>query len=103
MCIRDREGTLEKLKIDPHHLLVEDVVAEMEWWACFNPEPELPRPLEKGGLKQAYPDLLSGSVPFTRPDPIIPVAPITRKKEKIGRNSPCPCGSGKKYKKCCGG
>lgn len=22
---------------------------------------------------------------------------------KIGRNSPCPCGSGKKYKKCCGG
>lgn len=24
-----------------------------------------------------------------------------RKKEKIGRNDPCPCGSGKKYKKCC--
>ncbi len=23
-------------------------------------------------------------------------------KEKIGRNDPCPCGSGKKYKKCCG-
>ena len=23
------------------------------------------------------------------------------KKEKIGRNAPCPCGSGKKYKKCC--
>jgi SWIM/SEC-C metal-binding protein len=22
--------------------------------------------------------------------------------EKIGRNEPCPCGSGKKYKKCCG-
>jgi len=24
-----------------------------------------------------------------------------REKEKIGRNDPCPCGSGKKYKKCC--
>ena len=24
------------------------------------------------------------------------------KEEKIGRNDPCPCGSGKKYKKCCG-
>lgn len=24
------------------------------------------------------------------------------KSEKIGRNEPCPCGSGKKYKKCCG-
>ena len=27
---------------------------------------------------------------------------ITRKVEKIGRNEPCPCGSGKKYKNCCG-
>ena len=28
--------------------------------------------------------------------------PIIRKTEKIGRNDPCPCGSGKKYKNCCG-
>ena len=27
---------------------------------------------------------------------------IRRKEKKIGRNAPCPCGSGKKYKKCCG-
>ena len=26
----------------------------------------------------------------------------TRAQAKIGRNEPCPCGSGKKYKKCCG-
>ena len=25
-----------------------------------------------------------------------------RKKNQVGRNDPCPCGSGKKYKKCCG-
>ncbi|MBQ6135144.1 MAG: preprotein translocase subunit SecA [Bacilli bacterium] len=25
-----------------------------------------------------------------------------KKKEKVGRNDPCPCGSGKKYKQCCG-
>ncbi|MBT3359851.1 MAG: hypothetical protein HN403_09525 [Rhodospirillales bacterium] len=25
-----------------------------------------------------------------------------RRTEKVGRNEPCPCGSGKKYKKCCG-
>ncbi len=30
-----------------------------------------------------------------------PVSTI-RKAKKIGRNDPCPCGSGKKYKKCCG-
>ncbi|MBF0118971.1 MAG: preprotein translocase subunit SecA [Desulfobacterales bacterium] len=28
--------------------------------------------------------------------------PVQRVEDKIGRNSPCPCGSGKKYKKCCG-
>ena len=29
-------------------------------------------------------------------------APIKRSHEKVGRNDTCPCGSGKKYKKCCG-
>jgi preprotein translocase subunit SecA len=28
--------------------------------------------------------------------------PVKRSDKKIGRNAPCPCGSGKKYKKCCG-
>ncbi len=28
--------------------------------------------------------------------------PVKREGEKVGRNVPCPCGSGKKYKKCCG-
>ncbi len=27
---------------------------------------------------------------------------VHKKNEKVGRNDPCPCGSGKKYKKCCG-
>ncbi|MFC1495629.1 SEC-C metal-binding domain-containing protein, partial [Thermodesulfobacteriota bacterium] len=29
-------------------------------------------------------------------------SPVKREGEKVGRNQPCPCGSGKKYKKCCG-
>ena len=29
-------------------------------------------------------------------------APVRRDAPKVGRNDPCPCGSGKKYKKCCG-
>lgn len=28
--------------------------------------------------------------------------PQVKKEKKVGRNDPCPCGSGKKYKKCCG-
>jgi SWIM/SEC-C metal-binding protein len=27
---------------------------------------------------------------------------LKRAEPKVGRNDPCPCGSGKKYKKCCG-
>ncbi|MDA7791233.1 SEC-C metal-binding domain-containing protein [Opitutales bacterium] len=27
---------------------------------------------------------------------------MVRDAPKVGRNDPCPCGSGKKYKKCCG-
>ena len=29
-------------------------------------------------------------------------SPVKREEDKVGRNDPCPCGSGKKYKKCCG-
>jgi len=29
-------------------------------------------------------------------------ATVKRDQPKVGRNDPCPCGSGKKYKKCCG-
>jgi len=43
------------------------------------------------GLKPEDPD-----------DEIIDVFEMHAKKEKIGRNASCPCGSGKKYKKCCG-
>jgi preprotein translocase subunit SecA len=29
------------------------------------------------------------------------IEPIRNRDEKVGRNEPCPCGSGKKYKNCC--
>ncbi|MDZ4759110.1 MAG: DUF1186 domain-containing protein [Bacteroidota bacterium] len=35
--------------------------------------------------------------------PVKPNVPVLRAEPKVGRNDPCPCGSGKKYKKCCGG
>lgn len=31
-----------------------------------------------------------------------PVEPIHKDDKEPGRNDPCPCGSGKKFKKCCG-
>ena len=35
-------------------------------------------------------------------DPEAKVETVKRDKPKVGRNDPCPCGSGKKYKKCHG-
>ncbi len=39
---------------------------------------------------------------FSHGDSTAPATKTVRKGKKIGRNDPCPCGSGKKYKKCCG-
>ncbi len=36
------------------------------------------------------------------PPPGVKATPYKREKKKVGRNDPCPCGSGKKHKKCCG-
>lgn len=38
----------------------------------------------------------------TNKDDTVAKGPYVRKTAKIGRNDPCPCGSGKKYKQCCG-
>ena len=38
----------------------------------------------------------------TNKDDTVAKGPYKRKEAKIGRNAPCPCGSGKKYKQCCG-
>ncbi|MBG29450.1 MAG: preprotein translocase subunit SecA [Opitutae bacterium] len=45
---------------------------------------------EEGGASEAP----------SRPAPV--ATPVRRDTPKVGRNDPCPCGSGKKYKKCCG-
>jgi preprotein translocase subunit SecA len=50
---------------------------------------------------QPAPSRLDFSAPAKAAGPPRPVA-VVREGEKIGRNDPCPCGSGKKYKKCHG-
>lgn len=50
---------------------------------------------EKYGKHQSQPDMFWEDDDFD-------MEPYMRSQPKIGRNDPCPCGSGKKYKKCCG-
>lgn len=53
--------------------------------------------------KREKEDRIKAGLP-TEDEPALPppVEPIRKEKQEVGRNDPCPCGSGKKYKKCCG-
>ncbi|MDD5072853.1 MAG: preprotein translocase subunit SecA [Candidatus Omnitrophica bacterium] len=56
---------------------------------------------EMGSLASRIPQSQGGEPVEARP-PDAKQAPLEREAPKVGRNDPCPCGSGKKYKKCCG-
>jgi hypothetical protein len=83
--------------------LVADAISEMSWWAAFkgdNPEVPLEVDEEPDGFTPSEPVQDKVSPDYRRSDSIH--GALVRRSPKIGRNDPCPCGSGKKYKKCCG-
>jgi hypothetical protein len=73
-----KEDALKQLREGPiRKTLIDDVEGEMSWMSGFDARP-VARPAPQG------------------------VKTVVRPGPKIGRNDPCPCGSGKKFKKCCG-
>ncbi len=78
------------------HRIQEDVVQKL-----FTVEIARERDAEELALRSARPQrvVLSHGTEKLEADR---VAPLRREGEKIGRNDPCPCGSGKKYKRCHG-
>jgi hypothetical protein len=58
--------------------------------------------LRKYLLEQTQRTLAERAYQAPDQEPITPPIPIVEHSAKVGRNDPCPCGSGKKYKKCCG-
>lgn len=57
-------------------------------------------PFEAGKPVPGVPQ--AGEARAEAPQPGVKSTPYRREGKKVGRNDPCPCGSGKKYKKCCG-
>ncbi|WP_404451934.1 DUF1186 domain-containing protein [Virgibacillus necropolis] len=98
--LEDVKGTLAKSKEEAladslkygKFELIEDTIKELQNWACFYKDHEINnrkpsnRVKNNSEIKQKNP---SGKQPMVN-------------KVNIGRNDPCFCGSGKKYKKCCG-
>ncbi len=60
---------------------------------------EMEKTLEE--LDSGFIRLVESVGPGDRIDDEPPAPQIVRPATKVGRNDPCPCGSGKKYKKCC--
>jgi len=76
-----------------------DAVAECSCWLCFRNEDDLgPWDDEEDIDAEDLPDDVIDRSPYQPPPKPVPV----RAPPKVGRNAACPCGSGKKYKKCCG-
>ena len=79
------ENTQVKIEIDPEKLYYNMVAAKADWLYHL---PQWDGILSEERRKELYKQQkISGTI---------------RKEKKIFPNDPCPCGSGKKYKKCCG-
>jgi len=88
---------------------IPDTIEELEMWASFASEDKTTR-LERAQSEEIelpdesftfagaedYDDWDSWDV-YPQPTPT-----IRNERPRVGRNDPCPCGSGKKFKKCCG-
>jgi hypothetical protein len=83
-----RGDLLERMK--DRYPPIDDVAKATSWWARFGR-------LASSRRAEELPLAAAGELGDDGP-----MQPY-RAPQKVGRNEPCPCGSGKKYKKCCGG
>lgn len=82
----NEESVIERSR-NWHGGLINDTISKLQTWACFEPQ-------NSSGHKQTE---TFNELPLKQPS-----VTFVRSEPKIGRNEPCPCGSGKKYKRCCG-
>jgi hypothetical protein len=74
-----------------HHRPIDDVAVASAWWDRHQPDEDADDLLPPD--RDDWDDEKDGDAETAEP---------YRAPAKVGRNEPCPCGSGKKYKKCCG-
>ena len=86
---------LAKVSIRTEHDVEAAENKQHEQNMSFN-HPDAPDSLHDTGPQQGAAGPQAASQPQVQPQP------FTRQQPKIGRNQPCPCGSGKKYKQCHG-
>jgi hypothetical protein len=73
----------------------DDVVMELATWDYFDPKGSWRRLGRRRDRSGRYSD------PAPMPHVPVDMTPVRNPLRHVGRNDPCPCGSGKKFKKCC--
>lgn len=111
-CVESLDRIEKRLSRDPDpgedtmdYSLLDDTITEMSRWICFHENWETEAVFEEDeDLDFFYDDDPIGEDTFSGWFPPFndPVPDPSPAQPKIGRNEPCPCQSGKKYKKCCG-
>lgn len=77
-------GEVGRLRRQDQRAPIESAIDEMSWWHCYSES------YREEQRNQSVQNVLN-----------MPTQKDTFPNLKVGRNDPCPCGSGKKYKKCC--
>jgi hypothetical protein len=97
LAFRNFEEDLVRGVRDPQSLIAEsryrmpgDTIEELSRWSSFNPREDEP----------AEDEIIERRSTAWNPS-LWPGAPLINPFKDVGRNDPCPCGSGHKFKKCC--
>jgi hypothetical protein len=97
------DGAWEKARY--RYRLITDTADAITWWGCFHENAQGKDRAEVGMEANDDPAELEDDTdslfPLLGSEQGVP-EPYRRTEPKVGRNEPCPCGSGKKYKRCCG-
>ena len=87
---KSKQIALDELHHDTNFKFIDDTISELENWSCFDQNNQKVSALALTENKNSKQTCINVSQePY-------------RIESKVGRNESCLCGSGKKYKKCCG-
>ena len=86
--VAGKSSVLASAKRNIHLQKIDDTIGELRNWSYF----------KNNSRDKQFDKLMNKNLGFMSQ----PKGTPTVNEPKIGRNDPCPCGSGKKYKKCCG-
>jgi preprotein translocase subunit SecA len=95
-------GMLDHIKYEVTRILFRVQVRQEEDLQAMDEQMQAPKELHYEHAEASALDELDHDASLEEKPSAVPAQPFVRESNKVGRNDPCPCGSGKKYKQCHG-